>query len=152
MFGALVHDPAVNNGESYDGKGLALQPFVDALRAAIAVLPGKTLVVSSADLSHVGPAFGDKQGPAGDTPEATEFRNKTFAHDKEMLEIVRTNRPDDLVASMAWQQNPTRWCSTGNLVATLKTVQPQRVEMLNYSAAVDNSGGGMVSSVSAAMF
>lgn len=152
VFAALIHDPAVNNGESYDGKGLALQPFVDALRATLAVLPGKTLIVSSADLSHVGPAFGDKQGPAGDAPEAVEFRNKTFAHDKEMLEIVRTNRPDDLVASMAWQQNPTRWCSTGNLVATLKVAQPERVEMLNYSAAVDNSGAGMVSSVSAAMF
>ncbi len=152
VFGALVHDPAVNNGDSYDGKGLGLQPFVDALRETIASLPGKTLVVSSADLSHVGPAFGDQQAPSGDTKEAVEFRNKTFAHDKEMLEIVRTIRPDDLVASMAWQQNPTRWCSTGNLVATLKTVQPERVEMLNYSAAVDNTGAGMVSSVSAAMF
>lgn len=152
VFGALVHDPAVNNGESYDGKGLALQPFVDALKATIATLPGKTLVVSSADLSHVGPAFGDQQAPAGETQESTAFRNKTFSHDKEMLELFRTIRPDDLVASMAWQQNPTRWCSTGNLVATLKTVQPERVEMLNYSAAVDNSGGGMVSSVSAAMF
>ncbi|MBN8596365.1 MAG: AmmeMemoRadiSam system protein B [Planctomycetes bacterium] len=152
VFAALIHDPAVNNGESYDGKGLALQPFIDALRATISSLPGKTLIVSSADLSHVGPAFGDQQGPAGDTKEAAEFRNKTFAHDKDMLEIFRTIRPDDLVASMAWQQNPTRWCSTGNLVAALKTVQPERVEMLNYSAAVDNSGAGMVSSISAAMF
>jgi hypothetical protein len=53
---------------------------------------------------------------------------------------------------MAWQQNPPRWCSTGNLVAALKITSPERVEMLNYSAAVDNSGAGMVSSVSGAMF
>jgi AmmeMemoRadiSam system protein B len=152
VFGALVHDPAVNNGESYDGKGLGLQPFIDALRAAIAELPGKTLIVSSADLSHVGPAFGDQQNPGGDTKEAADFRNKTFGHDKQLLELVRTNKPDDLIASMAWQQNPTRWCSTGNLIAALKIANPERVEMLNYSAAVDNSGAGMVSSVSGAMF
>jgi predicted class III extradiol MEMO1 family dioxygenase len=152
VFGALIHDPAVNNGESYDGKGLGMQPFIDALRAALAELPGKTLIVSSADLSHVGPAFGDQQNPGGDTKEAADFRNKTFGHDKELLELVRTNKPDDLIASMAWQQNPTRWCSTGNLVAALKITSPERVEMLNYSAAVDNSGAGMVSSVSGAMF
>ncbi len=70
VFGALVHDPSVNNGESYDGERIAIQPFVDALREAIAKLPGKTLVISSADLSHAGPAFGDQLPLAGETPEA----------------------------------------------------------------------------------
>ena len=51
-----------------------------------------------------------------------------------------------IVAAMAWQQNPTRWCSTGNLVATLKTVEPETVAILNYAAALDQQGLGMVSS------
>lgn len=151
VVGVLVHDPSVNNGESYDGKGVALAPFVEAMREILAEIPGKTLVVSSADLSHVGPAFGDQQKLGGDESEAVAFRNRIFQHDREMLELVRQNKPEDLVAAMAWQQNPTRWCSTGNLVATLQIVAPQTVEILHYAAAMDPQGVGMVSSVSMSM-
>ncbi len=151
VFGALVHDPAVKNGESYDGSGVGLQQFVEALRASLAELPGKTLIVSSADLSHVGPAFGDKQAMGGEGEEAAAARNKVFEHDRDMLKHVADNKPWDLVSSMAWQQNPTRWCSTGNLVATLLAAQPEQVRMLNYSAAMDQQGAAMVSSCAAIM-
>ncbi|MFM9995600.1 MAG: AmmeMemoRadiSam system protein B [Phycisphaerales bacterium] len=151
VFGALVHDPAVNNGESYDGQGVALMPFAEALRDAIAELPGKTLVVSSADLSHVGPMFGDPHALAGEEEPAVGFRNKVLKHDQEMLELVRRIKPDELVAAMAWQQNPTRWCSTGNIVATMLAVQPTEVELLSYTAAMDPQGMGLVSSAAAVM-
>ncbi|MBK7403791.1 MAG: AmmeMemoRadiSam system protein B [Phycisphaerales bacterium] len=145
VFGALVHDPSVNNGESYDGNGIPLQAFVDAVREVVAELPGKTLVVSSADLSHVGPMFGDKQPLAGDAPEVQEARNSVIRQDQEMLGHVVAGKPEDLVGAMAWGGNPTRWCSVGNLVATLKIVQPTEVQLLNYAAAMDPQGLGMVS-------
>ena len=59
--------------------------------------------------------------------------------------------PDDLVAAMAWQQNPTRWCSTGNIVAALMIAQPERVQLLRYMAAMDPQGMGMVTSAGAVM-
>lgn len=152
VFGALVHDPTVNNGESYDGAGVGLQPFVEALKAAIARLPGKTLIISSADLSHSGPAFGDQQSLAGDDEAAEAARNKILQHDHEMLQLVLQNKPAELVASMAWQQNPTRWCSIGNIVATLLVTNPttdEGVELLNFAAALDPQGTTMVSSISA---
>lgn len=152
VFGALVHDPAVANGESYDGNGVALEPFVKALKDCVSSLPGRTLIVASADLSHAGPAFGDKQTLAGDSPEADAARKRVFQHDMGMLDLVRQNKPGELVAAMAWQQNPTRWCSTGNIVATLLTVEPSRVEMLNYAASIDQPGTTMVSSFAAAMW
>lgn len=151
VFGALVHDPAVKNGESYDGEGVDLQPFVDALKASIKELPGRTLVISSADLSHVGPAFGDQQALAGEDEGPTQARNKVFAHDQEMLRLVANNKPSELIAAMAWQQNPTRWCSTGNIVATLLTVEPASINLLNYSAAMDEAGSTMVSSTAMIM-
>lgn len=147
VFGALIHDPTVNAGESYDGNGIGLPAFVDALRESLKVLPGKTLIVASADLSHVGPAFGDQQALAGEGSEPEQFRNRVFAHDKEMLNMYREKKIDDLIAAMSWQQNPTRWCSLGNLVATMKTTEPQTVSILNYAAAMDQQGVGMVSSV-----
>jgi len=151
VFGALVHDPAVNNGESYDGKGVALEPFVAALHEVLETLPGKTLVIASADLSHAGPAFGDQETLIGEEEAPTQARNKVFQHDREMLEFVRQNKPEELVAAMAWQQNPTRWCSTGNLVATLLAVRPADVQLLNYAAALDQQGAGMVSNVAMVM-
>lgn len=151
VFGALVHDPAIKNGESYDGKGVALEPFVKAMKEVIAALPGKTLVISSADLSHCGPAFGDQQSLAGDDEAATSARNNVFKHDNELINHVANKRITDLLAVMAWQQNPTRWCSTGNIVATLMITEPKDVKVLNYSAAMDQQGTTMVTSMAAAM-
>lgn len=154
VLGVLVHDPAVNNGESYDGNGVALQPFVDAMKKALASLPGRTLIISSADLSHCGPAFGDQQALAGEgeaAGPAEEARNRVFNHDRELLAHVANNAPSDLVSAMAWQGNPTRWCSTGNLVATLMITEPKQVQILNYSAALDPAGTTLVSSAAAAM-
>ncbi len=144
VFGALVHDPAVNNGESYDGQGISLPAFVGAMREVLAELPGKTLVVASADLSHVGPMFGDKQPLAGEGGEAEQFRSRVASGDRELLAMLEQNKPDDLVGAMAWQGNPTRWCSVGNLVATLGITQPEEVEVLSYAGAMDPQGMGLV--------
>ncbi|CAN5791221.1 hypothetical protein BH11PLA1_BH11PLA1_16400 [soil metagenome] len=154
VFAALIHDPATANGESYDGKGVALQPFVDAMKTAIAKLPGRTLIVASADLSHVGPAFGDQQMLIGDgeaAEPAEQFRNAVFRADDEALGLVVNNKPAELVASMAWQQNPTRWCSLGNLVATLLIVEPKEIKLLRYGPVMDPQGQGMVTSVAMVM-
>jgi len=151
VFGVLVHDPAVNNGEPYDGKGIGLKPFVDALKEAIATLPGPTLVISSSDLSHVGPAFGDQQALLGEDEKVVQFRSGVVKHDQEMLGLVQQNKPAELIAAMAWQQNPTRWCSTGSLAATLMATEPSEVELIDYSAAIDSQGMAMVSSAAMVM-
>jgi AmmeMemoRadiSam system protein B len=151
VLGVLVHDPAVNNGQSYDGAGVALEEFVGALKKTLQSLPGRTLIVSSADLSHVGPAFGDQQPLAGDDAAPTEARNKVFQNDMQLLDMIVKNQPSELIASMAWQQNPTRWCSTGNIVATLLAVEPAQVDLINYAASMDPQGMTMVSSAALAM-
>ena len=69
---------------------LALKPFVEALRGAIADVGGKTLVVSSADLSHVGPMFGDKDPLAGDDPAAKETRDRVVQHDQEIRAVIKS--------------------------------------------------------------
>lgn len=151
VFGALVHDPAANNGLSYDGTGVDFDPFVDALKSAIAQLPGRTLVIASADLSHVGPAFGDQKPLAGDAQDVVQFRNSVHQHDINCLQSIVQGKPQDLVASMAWQQNPTRWCSTGNLVAAATVTGSSAIELLNYGAAMDQQGQTMVTSAAMVM-
>lgn len=148
IFAALVHDAAANNGESYDGKGVAIQPFVDAVREALADLGGKTLVVTSFDLSHVGPMFGDQVQLLGDSPQANKARNDVVQHDREMLDLLAQGKPEEMVAAMAWQQNPTRWSSTGPIVAGMGMTAPSKVRVLNYQGAIDQNGHVMVSMIS----
>jgi len=152
VFAALIHDPVVNNGESYDGNGVDLEGFIAGLQKALGAVGGTTLIVSSADLSHVGPAFGDQQTLEGEEGPGAEFRAKTATHDKEMLETFTEKRLEDLIGSMAWQQNPTRWCSIGNMVAAARVTDPERIELLNYAATMDPQGTTFVSSAAIAMF
>jgi hypothetical protein len=56
-----------------------------------------------------------------------------------------------LIAAMSWQGNPTRWCSVGNLVATMKLVNPEKVELLNFSGAMDEQGQALVTSAAMVM-
>lgn len=151
VAGFLIHDPAVNNGESLDGSGLGILPFIDAMRKTMAGVPGRTLIVSSADLSHIGFSFGDRVSIVGETEESTAFRNKVVQHDREMLELIRTGKAEELVSSMAWQQNPTRWCSVGNLVAGMKITGATEVKLLNYAIAADQQGVAAVSSMAGAI-
>ena len=144
VLGILVHDPSVRNGESYDGKGVAFEPFVKALREAIAAMPGRTLIVASADLSHVGPAFGDQTVMAGEEGPGAEARNEVVRGDLEVLKHLTDNKPEALVSSMAWRQNPTRWCSIGNLAAAAAVVQPKETRLLHFHAALDEQGMSMV--------
>jgi AmmeMemoRadiSam system protein B len=146
VVGILVHDPAMNNGESYDNLGLGILPFIEALKQTISESKGKTLIVASADLSHIGQSFGDKTPIMGETPEADAFRQKVLGHDQEMLALVEQGKPEDLVSSMAWQQNPTRWCSVGNLVAMLKVTDAKAVKRLNYAGVGDQQGVAFVTS------
>ena len=152
VFAALIHDPVVNNGESYDGRGVAFQPFVDALKEAIASLPGPTLIVGSAEFSHVGPAYGDNVQLAGNTPEADANRRKVIEQDQALMKMLTDNKPLDLVSSLAWQQNPTRWSSVGAIAATMLTAQPTEVRLLQYGGTMDPQGTAMISAASLAMF
>ena len=151
VFGVLIHDPTRNNGESYDGLGLGMAPFIEAFSKTLAALPGKTLLVSSADLSHVGPTFGDQVALAGEDPQVVEMRNNVFRHDHDMLNMLVERKPDEMIAAMSWQGNATRWCSVGSLTATMKLAGPEKVELLNYSGAMDPEGTTMVTSASMVM-
>ena len=149
VFAALVHDPSLNNGESYDGKGLAFLPFVEALKKAIAQVGGRTLVICSANCSHVGASFGDRVPLVGDAPETQQFREKILQNDKEMLGLVEQAKAQELVASMAWQKNPTRWKSVGPIAATLLATDAKKVRLLNYMVIGDDKGYAGIGCLSA---
>ncbi|MGP1345862.1 MAG: AmmeMemoRadiSam system protein B [Phycisphaerales bacterium] len=151
VFAALIHDPMRNSGKSYDGNGLDLDVFVEGLGKAIGSLPGRTLLICVADLSHVGPAFGDQVKLLGDEEQTKQFRNEVIQHDRAMTQIMEKGAVDELMASMMWQQNKTRWGGLGPLIATMSLFKGEPVKLLNYAAAADPSGTTMVSTIAASI-
>lgn len=149
VYAALVHDPTRNAGASYDGKGLDLDPFVEALGAALREAPGRTLVISSADLSHVGPMFGDQVNLTEDSEETKQFLQNVQETDRRLTTLLRTGKVDEMVAALAWEQNATRWCSAGNLAAMMRSTGAEEVKIVNWVGARDSQGAGMVSSIAA---
>ena len=144
VFAALVHDPSVKDGASYDGTGVSLQDFVQSVSAALEKLEGPTLIVGSAELSHVGPTYGDEAVLGGDTPEADANRRKVLEHDSQLLKSVTEGKPQELVSSLSWQQNPTRWSSTGAIVATSLLAGSVPGKLLNIGAVMDGRGAAFV--------
>ena len=149
IYAALVHDPSVNNGESYDGMGLAFLPFIEAMKKAIAQVGGRTLVVCSSNCAHIGMSFGDRVPLVGDSEESQKFRDRVLQHDKEMLHLVEQAKAQELVASMAWQRNPTRWKSIGPIAASFMITEAAKARILSYMIVGDDKGFAGVGCLSA---
>ena len=144
IVAALIPNPLVEMIED-DGKRTSIDEFVVALRAILQEVGGTTLFVSSADLSHVGKQFGEPR------PVDEQRQFDVERHDREMMAKYVGNDADEFVAAMKWNNNATQWCSIGNMSATLKLVQPESVELIDYRQAVDDKGIALVSSCSIAM-
>ncbi len=151
VFAALVHDPSVKDGDSYDGTGVAFQPFVDACIKAIDELEGPTLVVGSAELSHVGPSYGDQVQLAGDSPEADQNRRKVLEQDSQLIKHVTEGKPEDLVSTIAWQQNSSRWSSTGAIVAAALIARSESPRLYNLGAVMDGQGAAFITAPAMAL-
>ena len=122
-----------------DGGRVGLDEFVKALEESLGEAGGTTFFVSSADLSHVGPQFGEPK------PVDEARRVEVERHDREHLAKFIANDVDAFVESMEWCKNPTRWCSLGNMSATARLAGASEIELVDYRQAVDDRGAALVS-------
>lgn len=119
--------------------------FIPALRAILEEVGGTTLVVASADLSHVGQQFGEPR------PVDDQRKFDVERHDREMMTKFISGDPDEFVAAMKWHNNSTHWCSIGNMSAAIELVQPNEIELIDYRQACDDRGIALVSSCAMAL-
>ncbi|MEE2896326.1 MAG: AmmeMemoRadiSam system protein B [Planctomycetota bacterium] len=138
VVAALLPDPLVPMIEN-DGGRVGLDEFVKALQESLGEAGGTTFFVSSADLSHVGPQFGEPK------PVDEARRVEVERHDREHLAKFIANDVDAFVESMEWCKNPTRWCSLGNMSATARLAGASEIELVDYRQAVDDRGAALVS-------
>ena len=144
IIAALVPDP-LSAMIKDDGERVKLDEFVMALHDALSTRGGKTLFVASSDLSHVGPQFGE--------PRAVDDqrRHDVERHDRDMMAKYITADHEEFLSAMRWSNNPTRWCSVGNMTALLRLTQPSSVELIDYRQACHPKGFALVSSAAMAI-
>lgn len=144
VVAALMPDPLVGLIAD-DGKRIGGEEFVKALAAALADAGGRSFFVASADLSHVGPQFGEPR------PVDDDRRKQVEVHDREMLKRFLEAEPSEFLESFEWNRNPNRWCSIGAMAAAKELARPSRIELLDYRQASDDQGLSLVSCAAAAM-
>ncbi len=134
MVAFLCHDPCGSNGTaSYDGCGVDLIDFTDALRDTIAQDEKKTLLVAGADLSHVGENFGDAR------KLDDSFLQEVRDHDREALNRLEHQSPDAFVQFLQEKDNYTRICSAGCIFTLARVLQDAQPQLMRYHQAVDQS-------------
>ncbi len=139
IVAALIPSPLVEMIED-DDERTTTDAFVSALNETLAEVGGTTYFVSSADLSHVGPQFGEPR------PVDDQRKFDVERHDREMMAKYMENDPDQFIEAMKWNNNATRWCSIGNMSAILKLANPSDIELIDYRQASDERGAVLVSS------
>ncbi len=143
VVAALVPDPT-QGLIADDGARISTPEFANALKDIVKQAGGRTLFVSSADLSHKGPQFGDKAAVD------TKTRHSIEQYDRETL-AAWLDGPEDFLKAFKSAGNPNRWCSVGNMFATLIAAPHHSREMVNYKQAVDDKGVVLVSSAALAL-
>ena len=108
--------------------------FLDALRETIAAAGGRTLVMASADLAHVGPQFGD---PRPITPG--QLREVSDA-DREMLTAVEAADAEGFFREVARDGDRRRICGLPPIYAALRVLPGAWGRLLKYGQWPDPSG------------
>lgn len=126
----LCPDPSGPSGTAPgDPHGVDLRRFALALGRLVREDSEPTLLLASADLSHVG--AGEEQ------PLDRAVLRAVRAADEAALVFVDRNDPEALREHMAGTRNPTRWCSIGCLYAMMVALGPDaRAHRLRYHQAV----------------
>jgi len=126
LCGNLGEDIEAGESRPQDAEVLSL---IDCLRALIAETHRKVCVIASADLSHVGPRFGDNRSlsPA--------YLASVEQHDRAVLDHAVSGRSDEMFAVVSARRNDTNICGLAPIYILLKALGECRGELLDYSQA-----------------
>lgn len=112
----------------------AIEAFLAALRDTMASLGGRTVVLASADLAHVGPRFGDsRQMTPGQLREVADA-------DRELLASVEAGDAEAVFSTVARDGDRRRICGLPPIYAALRVLPGAWGRLLRYSQWPDPQG------------
>lgn len=109
----------------------AIRDFRDALRAALAASPGRTLIVAASDLAHMGRQFGDRFAMTDDVLRQVE------ADDRRMLVPVIQGDADGFLRDLVHDRDARRICGSAPIYTLLKVLEPKPGTLLEYRQCTD---------------
>jgi AmmeMemoRadiSam system protein B len=111
----------------------AIRDFRDALRAAVAASPGRTLLIAASDLAHAGRQFGD---PFLMTDEVLR---QVEADDRRMLAPVVQGDADGFLRDLVRDRDARRICGSAPIYTLLKVLEPGPGTLLEYRQCTDSA-------------
>jgi AmmeMemoRadiSam system protein B len=123
----------VEEGRS-PAEGPEVEGFLRALRETLAAAGGRTVVLVSADLAHVGPRFGDPE-------PLTPGRLQELAEaDQRTLRLVEQGDAHAFFGAVAGEQDRRRICGLPPIYAALRLLPGARGRLLRYGQWPDPEG------------
>jgi len=114
-----------------DGTGPDLADFAGALAEHISASDRPTVIIASADLSHVGQRFGDPE------PTTVEHLQDVERWDRELLSNLEMGDEQTFLQKLTATENPTRVCSSGCLYVFRRALSAHPCQVVKYHQAVD---------------
>ena len=116
---------------SHNGRSADLQVFGERLSELIRRDGGETIIIAGADLSHVGPRFGD------DCDLQDAFLAEVGRKDRDTIDAILAGDPARFLETLTSHENSTRICSVGCLYGLMTALPGAEAELLRYHQAVD---------------
>lgn len=120
--------------------------FAEALRQALSAYGGRVIVMASADLSHVGPRYGDPW--AVDNTRLALVRS----HDQEFIQAVLSGDAERGARVLAAAGNRFRVCGFPPIYTMLRALEAKGGVVLDYHHAVVDGSGSVVTFASIALY
>ncbi|MFH1681011.1 MAG: AmmeMemoRadiSam system protein B, partial [Candidatus Eisenbacteria bacterium] len=116
-----------------------IQRTIDAIRTLVERRPGRVLLVASADLSHVGPRYGDRAAPSHRERDLLE------ASDRALIGSILSADADALSSRITATGDRTRVCGYPPVHLLLSVLGGGRGALVRYEQAVMGEEGSVVS-------
>lgn len=123
LCGGLAEEIAA--GESHP-QNAEVRSMADCLRSLISEGGRRVCVIASADLSHVGPRFGDQRSLTAAYLAAVE------KHDRAVLNWAVAGQPDAMFAEVSARKNETNICGLVPIYVMLQAIEGCHGELLDY--------------------
>jgi len=122
------------------------ESFLRALQRVVEHRRGRVLVVTGADLAHVGPRFGDAR------PLDERERAALEQRDAESIALALQRDAHGFFAHVSADLETRRVCGLGPIYTMLRVLPESRGEKLHYAQSIDANEGSIVSHASIAFY
>ena len=123
-----------------------IRQFIDALKEAVSFLGREVCYIASADLSHMGLQFGDREG-------ISEYGLRVLSQeDQEMLGYVEKMDGEGFFSSILRERDRRRVCGFPAIYSMLKTLEAKEGKLLKYGQAFNPETQSVVTFASLAFY